>query len=326
MKHKKILKDILKLHPELEKDKNSLEKTVKFLGAIKPKVKIRQEFKSELWEKLSTLALLKSESVKDLSKKPWLLHIFSWIFASLLAFFGLFYVFWDSLFYSGDTPIISENQEQILDRNSVQETNLKIESISESSISSEDNQEADVSESQQKEVPRTIIIREDGASQIDVSQNQRLEIGSSKSEQIIPEPQAENTIESSTESNDINDENSVESKSSDSAIDPMSTWWWADAMDASMMRSMPADISAESQSDFSADINSSSSIDIDYSEEQIEEELVEMLEDLTDEFVLGCELLGWEISAESGEERICNIRDVICTESDFEEWVCEVSQ
>ena len=48
MNHKKILKDILKLHPELEKDKASLKKTVKFLTAVKPQAKIRQEFKSEL--------------------------------------------------------------------------------------------------------------------------------------------------------------------------------------------------------------------------------------------------------------------------------------
>ena len=322
MKNKKIINDILKLHPELEKDKLSLKKTVKFLRGVEPKVIIDKKFKSDLWEKLMTLAALKSNSVEGLRRKPWFLHIFSWVFASLLAFFGLFYVFGDSLFYTWSTPKIGEYEAQISDIDPLQKIRIEVESSGEISEPSE----SAIVEVQRDEIPSTIIIREDWASQIDVSQNQRLEIGASKSEQVSPEPQAESTRKASTESSDIYDENSVESESSDSAADTIPMWWWADAMDASMMRFMPADISAESQSDFSADINSSSSIDIDYSEEQAEEELVEMLEDLTDEFVLGCELLGWEISAESTEERICNIGDIICTESDFEEWVCEVSQ
>jgi len=55
MKHKKIIQDILKLHPELEKDQDSLKKIVKFLTMIEPKVVVDDKFKSKLGDKLATL-------------------------------------------------------------------------------------------------------------------------------------------------------------------------------------------------------------------------------------------------------------------------------
>ena len=48
MKNKQIIKDILKLHPELEKNKTVLKKTVKFLQKVEPKVEIDKKFKSNL--------------------------------------------------------------------------------------------------------------------------------------------------------------------------------------------------------------------------------------------------------------------------------------
>jgi len=70
MKHKHIVKDILRQYPELEKDKKTLEKTVEFLRLSQPQVTINKKFKSELGEKLSTLSSMKSSSTDSFMRKP----------------------------------------------------------------------------------------------------------------------------------------------------------------------------------------------------------------------------------------------------------------
>ena len=70
MKHKHIVKDILRQYPELEKDKKILEKTVEFLRLSQPQVAINKKFKSELGEKLSALSSMKSSSTDSFMRKP----------------------------------------------------------------------------------------------------------------------------------------------------------------------------------------------------------------------------------------------------------------
>ena len=57
--------------------------------------------------------------------------------------------------------------------------------------------------------------------------------------------------------------------------------------------------------------------------ESIEEDIAEAETDTIDEFTLRCDVFGWEVSLR-GEERVCNIWDIVCSESDFLEWVCEL--
>lgn len=335
MKMNKILKDILKLHPELEKDKPTLKKTVKFLSMVEPKVVIDANFKAELWERLDTLATLKSESVKDFSKKPWFLHIFWWVFASLLAFFWLFYVIGDSLFYDSEIPTVNESKSRIFDADSREESESEIEpktGISEPSpVETKSNSEIQNQETpERKPVPKTIIIREDGASQVDVSESERLQI-QPQSEPVESSP---TTTQSSTTSDDMSDSadnqdmqddsgNFSEDASDDSMQESMPMWgWWAQGMDASMMRMSSPESSSAADASFSTEVNQESSVQGEAFDE-LQQEVEAIFEEFTDEFTLQCNDFWWEVSI-IDEKRTCNIWDIVCSEPDFLEWVCEL--
>jgi len=220
MKNKHIIKDILRNYPELEKDKKTLQKTVEFLMVSQPKVQIDQKFKSHLWEKLSTLAVMKSWSVESFVKKPLLLHVFGWVFASLLAFFWLFYVFGDGLFYTWSTPQISEYEAQISDIDTVQETKLEIRSTG---WISEPTEETSIPNTQvEQKVPNTIIINQDGALQIDVSEKQQLK--------ILPVEESTTDRSQDIVSDDVPQDIIPNQESN---LDFADAIWWADTPDVS---------------------------------------------------------------------------------------------
>ncbi len=355
MKNKKILKDILKLHPELEKDKSSLKKTVRFLSMIKPKVAIDAEFRSDLWKKLSTLAALKSESVESLSSKPWFLHIFGWVFASMLAFFGLFYVFGDTLFYIWDTSQMSEYETQFLDTDIIQETKLEIEQSGNISEPSTPIEKETILESQTSELPHIIIIDQDGRAQEDVWNTQRLQPKISTTETVETQTIIHENIKEDTQA-DTSVEN-TEFKDDTSTVDQLS-WEKDDNIWGTISIPIiePSSIQFESKMDTNSDTNADLADeniwnldtmlapaawsmmapemmwdintiqeDVPDAIEEISDVEQESYDDVLDEFTLRCDVFGGEVSIKD-DIRVCNIWDIVCTESDFLKWVCELGQ
>lgn len=341
MKQKKIIQDILRLYPELKKNKSSLKKTVKFLSTIQPTVKIRQDFRSELWEKLSTLSTLKSDSLDGLTKKPGLFHIFGWLFASLLAFFWLFYVFGDTLFYTSHAPVISEYESEIFDTDTEQNIIWEIQSVNQ--VSQPSNA---IQKSPQTDIPNTIIINEDGASQIDVSQSQRLQV---ETPDINQESSQDTGFQGGGST--INDSSNTRSFSldSDESISDDQVSWTEQFDDRGVLQNESSSFSnmSEIYSDSSTDTNVSDEMMINPAAEsrmmpmilwddiqadaisdsvqEITDIEEESYEGVLDEFTLRCDVFWWEVSIRD-EIRVCMIGDIVCTEENFLEWVCELGQ
>lgn len=295
-------------------------------------MQIRQEFKSNLWEKLSTLASIKSSSAESLMVTPRFYRLFGWVFASLLAFFWLFYVFWESLFYTSHAPIISEYEADTFHINTTEEIKLEIQSGVEASGIYQDVE----SESSASQVPNTIIIREDWASQIDVSQPQRLQAepqpSSVQSKTLWESSPTSQKSESASETESISDESNQSDATlnsdndsqefsenwSDDSVESMPMWDW-ESMDTSMMRwAYPM---MEPSASFSID----SSVDFSSEQDFIEQDIEDTSEEVIDEFTLRCDVFGWEVAIRD-ELRVCMIWDIVCSESDFLEWVCELGQ
>ena len=358
MKINKILKDILKLHPELKKDKALLKKTVKFLKQVEPKVEIDQKFKSNLGARLATLATIKSSSVEPFIKKSIFIHIFGWLFASLLAFFGLFLVFSDTLFYKSSTPVLPVYEQDIIEWDSVQDA---IKQMPSNGGISEPTLEIQEANTEERVIPNTIIINKDGASQIDVSQPQKLQI----QKQVTPSPEVDSIdvrleeqkpkqdttepawrsseqnvqserIDVSKDGWDDNNDSILESLNTDksSNLDLLDTMLWPLSWEESLDEDIPNGDSLnmeESPTAWSmmAPAMISDSDDAVEDTPDTTEEIIEIQEEAHDEvidaFTLRCDVFGWEVSIEN-DIRVCNIWDIICSESDFLKWVCELGE